>query len=133
MNKLPPESDGGGTCEIRNSPRHLKGGGKTRDGREGDGTPRETGKKILAPFVWQQRATEPQGHANERKAFQRAAEWEGLELQSGLLTDTRTQRGVGGVGGSGRGSLRGQGSEPSRDPTTTNAGLIFRALSPSGR
>lgn len=30
-----------------------------------------------------------------------------------------------GAGGSGRGSLRGQGSELSRDPTTTNAGLIF--------
>lgn len=29
------------------------------------------------------------------------------------------------LGAGGRGSLRGQGSELSRDPTTTNAGLIF--------
>lgn len=31
---------------------------------------RETERKILAVFVWQQKAEEPQGHTNERKAFQ---------------------------------------------------------------
>lgn len=32
--------------------------------------PEETVRKILAVFVWQQQAEKPQGHANERKAFQ---------------------------------------------------------------
>lgn len=58
------------------------------------------------------------------RAFQ---EWRvggpaGAELEWGLLTDTRPQRGGGSAG---EGSLRGQGSELSGDPTTTNAALIF--------
>lgn len=81
MNKMHPESDGGGAREIKNySLKHLNGGGKTRKGA-GGWTPRETGKKILAPFVWQQQAAEPQGHANEREAIQWAAEWEGLKRE----------------------------------------------------
>lgn len=35
---------------------------------------RETGRKILAVFVWQQQAEQPQGHVNEGKAFQRWGE-----------------------------------------------------------
>lgn len=74
-------------------------------------------------FVWQQQAEEPQGHANERKAFQRWGESPaGAELEWGLLTDTRPQKGGGSAGDE---SLRGQGSELSGDPTTTNAALIF--------
>lgn len=87
-------------------------------------TARETGKKILAVFVWQQQDKEPQGHANEREAFQRWGEsLAGAELEWGLLTDTRPQRGGGDQQG---GSLRGQGSELSGDPTTTNGALIFQ-------
>lgn len=47
----------------------------------------------------------------------------GAELKWGLLTDTRPQRGGGSAG---EGSLRGQGSELSGDPTTTNAALNFK-------
>lgn len=43
---------------------------KMYDGR----WPEEARRKILAVFVWQQQAEEPQGHANERKAFQ---QWRG--------------------------------------------------------
>lgn len=42
--------------------------------RPGEQTAREAGKKILAAFVWQQQAEEPQGHSNERKAFQHRGE-----------------------------------------------------------
>lgn len=42
-----------------------------REMNGGAGRERRMGKKILAVFVWQQPAEEPQGHANERKAFQR--------------------------------------------------------------
>lgn len=85
---------------------------------------RETRKKILAVFVWQQQAEEPQGHANERKAFQQWGESPaGAGLERGLLTDTRPPRGEGSAG---EGSLRGQGSELSGDPTTTNAALILK-------
>lgn len=68
---------------------------------------RETRKKILAVFVWQQQAEEPQGHANERKAFQCWGERPaGAELERGLLTDTRPQRGEGSAG---EGEPRGSG------------------------
>lgn len=54
---------------------------RARDDR-GEQTARETGTKMLAAFVWQQQAEEPQGHANERKAFQHRGEegvgWGGL-------------------------------------------------------
>lgn len=73
-------------------------------------------EKILAVFVWQQPVEEPQGHANERWAFQKR----GGESGCCLLTDSRPQRG--------RGSLRGQGSELSRDPTTTNAARSSKLL-----
>lgn len=36
----------------------------------GPDSERRMRKKTLAGFVWQQQAEEPQGHANERKAFQ---------------------------------------------------------------
>lgn len=46
-----------------------------------------------AVFVWQQQAEKPQGHVNERKAFQlRKGGAGGVELEWGLLTDTRPQR-----------------------------------------
>jgi len=53
---------------------------------------RETGKKNLAVFVWQQQTKEPQGHANERKTFQQRGGTTGAELKWALLTDTRPQR-----------------------------------------
>lgn len=46
----------------------------------------------------------------------------GALLERALLTDTRPPKKRGG----GRGSLRGQGSELSGDPTTTNAALMWR-------
>lgn len=78
-------------------------------------------------FVWQQQAEEPQGHANERKAFQQAV-WggaAGVGSSHGYQTSERRSRGEDGGESAGKGSLRGQGSELSRDPTTTNAALIF--------
>lgn len=96
--------------------------------RTGEQTARETGKKILAAFVWQQQAEEPQGHANERRAFQHRGE----EAGGGLSRAFSRIPELGEEGDQqGKGSLRGQGSELSRDPTTTNAALIFKLFSPS--
>lgn len=85
---------------------------------------RETNRQCGRPrgrswreFVWQQQAEEPQGHANERNSFQRRG---GGLLEWGLLTDSAVHRGGAWVG---EGCLRGQGSELSGDPTTTNARL----------
>ena len=88
---------------------------------------RETGKKILAVFVWQQQAEEPQGHANEReRPFSgggRALPEQRWSRVFSRIPDLRAEEG----GGSAEeGSLRGQGSELSGDPTTTNAALIFK-------
>lgn len=53
---------------------------------------RGTGKKILALFVWQQQAAEPQGHANERKAFQRGCRVGGVEAGVGSSHGYQTSR-----------------------------------------
>lgn len=82
---------------------------------------RESGKKILAVFVWQQKAEEPQGHTNERKAFQ---QWGKSPARVGSSHGCQTSEMAG--GSAGEGSLRGQGSELSGDPTTTNAALVFK-------
>ncbi|KAK5890368.1 hypothetical protein CesoFtcFv8_013893 [Champsocephalus esox] len=77
---------------------------------------------MLAVFVWQQQAEEAQGHANEREAFQWGGgepHWSGAGV--GSSHGYQTQRGGGSAG---EGGLRGQGSELSGDPTTTNAPLI---------
>lgn len=58
-------------------------------------------KKILAVFVWQQQAGEPQGHANERKAFQRWGEescWSGGFSRIPDLGEERDQQGRGASG-----------------------------------
>lgn len=57
---------------------------------------RETGKKILAVFVWQQQPEEPQGHTNERKAFQRWGGpcWSGARVGSSHGYQTSEMRGI---------------------------------------
>lgn len=81
----------------------------------------ETLEKILAVFVWQQPVEEPQGHVNERWAFQKRRGGGSRGAVFSRIAGPSEGRGGGGA-------LRGQGSELSRDPTTTNAARSSKLL-----
>lgn len=114
-----PQSDGGGTWGIKKSPKHLKRGGEDKRGAggrhsEGDGEEdlgtvclATAGRRGPGACYWEKglSAGLPSGRGwSWSRLFSRIPD---------LIEEELEDWGVGG--------LRGQGSELSRDPTTTNA------------